>query len=139
LYFLGPYICGEWENGGLPWWLLNKNISSMRTSDKRFKNAVQTWFSVLLPLIKPLLRKNNGPVLMVQIENEYGSYKECDRNYTAWLRNLTRKFLGKDAVVYTNMYSLGASMNFYMIHGGTNFGFWSGAESNAPVCFLDSE
>ncbi|KAE9415891.1 hypothetical protein Angca_005280, partial [Angiostrongylus cantonensis] len=154
---------------------------------KYFKNAVQTWFSVLLPLIKPLLRKNNGPVLMVQIENEYGSYKECDRNYTAWLRNLTRKFLGKDAVVYTtdgsgdsflkcgtvpdtfatvdfgpsskaainasfsaqkrflpqgkidsmrffitDMYSLGASMNFYMIHGGTNFGFWSGAESNAP-------
>ncbi|RCN42475.1 glycosyl hydrolase family 35 [Ancylostoma caninum] len=76
---VGPYICAEWENGGLPWWLLKKNISMMRTSEQRFKEEVAKWFSVLLPIVKPMLRQNNGPVLMVQVENEYGSYQACDR------------------------------------------------------------
>lgn len=59
----------------------------------RFKEEVTKWFSALLPIVKPMLRQNNGPVLMVQVENEYGSYKACDR-----LR-FPMKFLGKIVVV----------------------------------------
>ncbi|KAK5973843.1 Glycosyl hydrolase family 35, partial [Trichostrongylus colubriformis] len=75
---LGPYVCGEWENGGLPWWLLTRNITMMRSSDNEFEKAVDEWYSILLPLIKPLMRHNGGPILMLQVENEYGSYKACD-------------------------------------------------------------
>ncbi|KHJ83558.1 beta-galactosidase domain protein, partial [Oesophagostomum dentatum] len=98
---VGPYICGEWENGGLPWWLLKKNISMMRTSEEGFKKEVEKWFGVLLPKIKPLLRQNDGPVLMIQVENEYGSYSACDRNYTSWLRDLIWSYLGNETVLYT--------------------------------------
>ncbi|ETN79569.1 glycosyl hydrolase family 35 [Necator americanus] len=143
---------------------------------EKFKKAVEKWFAVLLPLVKPLLRKHNGPVLMIQVENEYGSYKACDRGYTTWLRDFIKSYLGDDTLLYTtdgasnsylkcgaipdtlatvdfgptsekkinssfeaqkkylpdDMYNLGANINFYMIHGGTNFGFWNGAETNAP-------
>ncbi|CAJ0588681.1 unnamed protein product, partial [Cylicocyclus nassatus] len=75
---IGPYVCAEWENGGLPWWLLKKNITMMRTREKGFKDAVTKWFSVLLPKIEPMLRQHGGPVLMIQVENEYGSYSACD-------------------------------------------------------------
>ncbi|KHN73771.1 Beta-galactosidase-1-like protein [Toxocara canis] len=68
---IGPYICGEWENGGLPWWLLKYENIRMRTSDVRFLDAVKKWFDVLLPQLKPSLRKNGGPILMLQVENEY--------------------------------------------------------------------
>ncbi|KAK6051956.1 glycosyl hydrolase family 35, partial [Cooperia oncophora] len=98
---VGPYVCGEWENGGLPWWLLNKNITDMRTSESGFKKAVDKWYSVLLPLIKPLMRHNGGPVLMLQVENEYGSYKACDRDYTKWLRDRIWYYVGKESVLYT--------------------------------------
>ncbi|VDM73659.1 unnamed protein product [Strongylus vulgaris] len=76
---IGPYTCGEWENGGFPWWLLNKQNCQPRTSQKGFLTAVEKFYTALFPVIKPLLRKNGGPVLMLQIENEYGSCSYCDR------------------------------------------------------------
>ncbi|KHJ89131.1 glycosyl hydrolase family 35, partial [Oesophagostomum dentatum] len=73
----------------------------MRTSEEGFKEGVEKWFAVLLPKIKPLLRQNDGPVLMIQVENEYGSYSACDRNYTSWLRDLIWSYLGNETVLYT--------------------------------------
>uniref|UniRef100_A0A8R1DHI1 Glyco_hydro_35 domain-containing protein n=1 Tax=Caenorhabditis japonica TaxID=281687 RepID=A0A8R1DHI1_CAEJA len=176
-----------------------------------YTREVEKWFETLLPRVKPLLRKNGGPVLMLQIENEYGSYDSCDKPYLRFLRDLTKAYVGDDVLLFTtdgpsqnmlkcgsvegvlptvdfgptedpkqidqyfklqrqfapnaplvnsefypgwlvlwgqktqdlptvesivktsqNMYSMGASFNFYMIHGGTNFGFWNGAETDAP-------
>uniref|UniRef100_A0A0M3IL12 Beta-galactosidase n=1 Tax=Ascaris lumbricoides TaxID=6252 RepID=A0A0M3IL12_ASCLU len=100
---IGPYICAEWENGGAPWWLLKYKDIKMRTSDKRFLDAVKRWFDVLLPILKPNLRKNGGPILMLQLENEYGSFDGgCDRNYTIFLRDLARRHFGDDVVLYTS-------------------------------------
>ncbi|GMS80811.1 hypothetical protein PENTCL1PPCAC_2986, partial [Pristionchus entomophagus] len=211
---MGPYACAEWENGGLPYWLIvNDKDIRQRTNDTKFTSEVSRWFSVLSTQIVPLLRRNGGPVLMVQIENEYGSYFACDHAYTPFLREEVWRLLGKDTQLYTTdgsgegylkcgavdgvyatvdfgptipqnvdkyfalqrkylpngrgplvnsefypgwlvlwgqkeqqlpsdeamittaktMWDKGASINFYMIHGGTNFGFWNGAETNAPV------
>lgn len=75
----------------------------------RFIRAVERWFGVLLPILKPSLRKNGGPILMIQVENEYGSFTEgCDRKYTTFLRDLTIKHLGDDVVLYTSeMFEMG--------------------------------
>lgn len=99
----GPFIDAEWDMGGLPWWLLKNGSSriALRTSDPAFMAALERWYSVLLPLVKPLLYQNGGPILMVQVENEYGSYYACDRNYTAMVRDLLRKYLGEDVVLFT--------------------------------------
>lgn len=63
-------------------------------------NYVARWYSVILPAIRPLLYINGGPVISVQIENEYGSYG-CDKLYTAWLRDITRRFLVDQVVLFT--------------------------------------
>ncbi|MCP9262411.1 Beta-galactosidase [Dirofilaria immitis] len=210
---IGPYICAEWENGGLPWWLIHKYGGDIhqRTSDKRFLKEVERWFNVLLPILRKQLLKNGGPILMVQVENEYGSHYACDKVYMKRLSDIIRFHLGSDIVQYTTdgsaesylkcgtisgvyptidfgptsrqnvdayfalqrryaprgplvnsefypgwlvvwgqkdqklpsiseiidtanyMYHLGANINFYMFHGGTNFGYWNGAEVIAPV------
>lgn len=97
----GPYICGEWEMGGLPAWLLsNKNIV-LRSSDKDYISAVDTWMGKLLPMIKPFLYQNGGPIITVQVENEYGSYFACDYNYLRHLTQLFQSYLGNDVVLFT--------------------------------------
>ena len=74
----------------------------LRTNDKSYIEYVTKWFNVLLPKIKPYLYKNGGPILMVQVENEYGSYPNgCDFDYTAYLRDLVRKEFGDDVIIYT--------------------------------------
>lgn len=82
----GPYICAEWENGGLPYWLLRKypNIT-MRSSDSDFLDEVDRWWTVLYAKIKRHLYANGGSIIMVQMENEYG-FHGCDRKYRNWLR-----------------------------------------------------
>ncbi|KAH9374053.1 hypothetical protein HPB48_005322 [Haemaphysalis longicornis] len=98
----GPYIDAERDMGGLPYWLLSKNSSiGLRTSDPEYLNYVTRYFSVLLPRLRPLLYSNGGPIVTVQIENEYGSYHACDFEYTTLLRDLARHHLGNDVVLYT--------------------------------------
>ncbi|NGN67457.1 beta-galactosidase [Streptomyces sp. A7024] len=70
----GPYSCGEWENGGLPHWLTGPLGSRVRTSDPEFLGAVERWFDVLLPQVVARETGRGGPVILVQVENEYGSY-----------------------------------------------------------------
>eukprot|EP01133_Synstelium_polycarpum_P015746 gene15746-18709_t len=84
----GPYACGEWEFGGFPYWLISQHPEiSLRSSDPDFLNAVDNWFAVLLPLINQQLYTNGGNVIMVQVENEYGSYGS-DKAYLGHLLNL---------------------------------------------------
>jgi len=99
---LGPYICGEWEFGGFPAWLLSEDPNMVfRTSDPAYMKYVTRWMDQLLHKIKPSLYNNGGAVAMVQIENEYGSYFACDRTYTASLRDQVRQVLGQEVVIYT--------------------------------------
>ncbi|KAK8758295.1 hypothetical protein V5799_004070 [Amblyomma americanum] len=68
---------------------------------KLYVEYVERYFSNLLPLLRPLLYINGGPIIAVQIENEYGSYHACDFVYTTWLRDLVRRHLGNGVILYT--------------------------------------
>ncbi|KAK6315513.1 hypothetical protein J4Q44_G00150420 [Coregonus suidteri] len=199
----GPYICAEWEMGGLPAWLLQKPNIVLRSADTDYLEAVTTWMAVLLPKMRRWLYTNGGNIITVQVENEYGSYYVCDYNYMRHLRTLFRFFLGENTVLFTTdgntdremtcgtlegmyatidfgtdvnisqafsrqrrfeprgplvnsefytgwldhwgdkhaqvdtqkvsrmlgeMLSMGANVNMYMFEGGTNFGYWNGAD-----------
>ncbi|NXY91160.1 BGAL galactosidase, partial [Alcedo cyanopectus] len=97
----GPYICAEWDMGGLPAWLLEKKSIVLRSSDSDYLAAVERWMSVLLPKMKPHLYENGGPIIMVQVENEYGSYFACDYDYLRSLLKLFRQQLGDEVVLFT--------------------------------------
>ncbi|KAM6134754.1 beta-galactosidase [Pterocles gutturalis] len=97
----GPYICAEWDMGGLPAWLLEKKSIVLRSSDSDYLAAVEKWMGVLLPKMKPHLYQNGGPIIMVQVENEYGSYFACDYNYLRSLLKLFRQHLGDEVVLFT--------------------------------------
>ncbi|CEL94206.1 unnamed protein product [Vitrella brassicaformis CCMP3155] len=96
----GPYICAEWDLGGLPTRLLATDME-IRTSDERYMAEVRRWFGALMPLMKPLLYANGGPIIMVQVENEYGSYPACDKGYMSAMEQMLRGYLGDDVVYYT--------------------------------------
>ena len=81
----GPYICAEWDNGGFPSWAISDPDMVLRSSDPLFTNAVGAWFDELLPVLAPLQSAQGGPVVAVQIENEYGSYGD-DQEYLRWNR-----------------------------------------------------
>ncbi|MFI8964643.1 beta-galactosidase family protein [Streptomyces sp. NPDC053493] len=70
----GPYICAEWENGGLPHWLTGRLGRRVRTDDAEFLVHVDRWFRRLLPQVVERQIGRGGPVVLVQVENEYGSY-----------------------------------------------------------------
>ncbi|XP_061074040.1 beta-galactosidase-1-like protein 2 [Conger conger] len=192
----GPYICSEWDLGGLPSWLLRDKDMKLRTTYPGFTGAVNSFFDELIPRVAPLQYMRGGPIIAVQVENEYGSYAKDDR-YMAFIKEalLSRgirellmtsdnreglKVGGLDGVLKTiNFQKLnpkaiqymdtvqpqqpklvmeywsgwfdlwgdlhhvfpaedmvavvreilkqGMSVNLYMFHGGTNFGFMSGA------------
>ncbi|XP_052649939.1 beta-galactosidase [Harpia harpyja] len=97
----GPYICAEWDMGGLPAWLLEKKSIVLRSSDSDYLAAVEKWMGVLLPKMRPHLYQNGGPIIMVQVENEYGSYFACDYDYLRSLLKLFRQYLGDEVVLFT--------------------------------------
>ena len=98
----GPYVCAEHEYGALPWWLLSQGTGIVpRSSDEKYMKPVKRWFDVLLPKIKPFLYENGGPIITVQVENEYGSYYTCDKNYLESLRDIFRDHLGDNVVYFT--------------------------------------
>lgn len=199
----GPYICSEWEFGGLPSWLLKDPQMQIRCSYAPYLEAVDRFFDDLLPRLAPLQSTRGGPVIAMQVENEYGSYGN-DKAYLqylvdgmrtrgidsflftsdgardAWLqagtlpdifKTVNFAFGAKEAFAKLREYqpdgplmvmefwsgwfdhwgephhisedgsdsiqrsletldeilASGASVNFYMFHGGTNFGFMNGA------------
>uniref|UniRef100_UPI0037E8AFCE beta-galactosidase-1-like protein 2 n=1 Tax=Semicossyphus pulcher TaxID=241346 RepID=UPI0037E8AFCE len=82
----GPYICAEWDLGGLPSWLLQDNEMQLRTTYPGFVDAVNLYFDKLVSVIKPLMFEEGGPIIAVQVENEYGSYAK-DENYMPFVKN----------------------------------------------------
>ena len=70
----GPYVCAEWEWGGYPAWLLKDHDIVVRSSDKKFMEPVGRWFRRLGQEVAPLQIGNGGPIIAVQVENEYGSF-----------------------------------------------------------------
>jgi len=88
LFRPGPYCCGEWDLGGIPPYLLRRPGVKLRCMDPHYTRAVARYFHELAKIIRPNLVKNGGPILLVQLENEYGSYPRRDRRYMEWLREL---------------------------------------------------
>ena len=81
-----PYICAEWEFGGLPAWLLAKDGMRIRCTYPPYLQAVQDYYRNLFQVLAPLQINNGGPILLMQIENEYGAYGD----ETAYLEALRR-------------------------------------------------
>uniref|UniRef100_H3AAB8 Galactosidase beta 1 n=1 Tax=Latimeria chalumnae TaxID=7897 RepID=H3AAB8_LATCH len=201
----GPYICGEWDMGGLPAWLLRKKSIVLRSSDQDYLAAVDQWMGELLPRIKPFLYQNGGPIITVQKLTFFGrrlgcqycflrllfsvisvhtfrqssskdeslqsgldeSLEKCyealyfclcfliggnvtaafltqryaepkgplvnSEFYTGWLDHWgqAHSVVGKAIVAKSlnEILALGASVNMYMFEGGTNFGYWNGANT----------
>ena len=84
-----PYICAEWEFGGLPAWLLEENMR-IRSSDPAYLAAAANYYDELLPRLVPHLLENGGNILMMQVENEYGSYGE-DKEYLRAVRDMMQE------------------------------------------------
>uniref|UniRef100_A0A8C9YNR6 Si:dkey-224e22.2 n=1 Tax=Sander lucioperca TaxID=283035 RepID=A0A8C9YNR6_SANLU len=157
----GPYICAEWDLGGLPSWLLQDKGMQLRTTYPGFVNAVNNYFDKLVSVVKPLMVKG-GPIIAVQVENEYGSYAK-DEKYMPFIQNCLQSrgikellltsdnweglryggmeggnednqdkhhhvFHHEDMLaVVSEILERGVSINLYMFHGGTSFGFMNGA------------
>ncbi|MGO8818922.1 MAG: glycoside hydrolase family 35 protein [Terriglobia bacterium] len=196
----GPYVCSEWEFGGLPSWLLAKPDMKVRTTDPRFLDATRKYMLEVGRQLAPLQITRGGPIIMVQVENEYGEFGK-DLVYLGAVEQMIRN-AGFDVTLFTSngsgpgalaggtlpdalsvinfgdtddparefasfaksrqnvprmvgeywdgwfdhwgerhhvtppercarkldwMLSQGISVNLYMVHGGTSFGFMSGA------------
>jgi beta-galactosidase len=204
----GPYVCAEWEYGGYPWWLTLNDSLVVRTNNQAFLDSCQVYFTKLAEQVKDLQVTRGGPIIMVQVENEFGSYmhqrtdiplpehtayyhtiyqmlqeagfevpfftsdgtwmfnggaipgvlptangegnienlkKAVDQYfpggpymvaefYPGWLdhwgEEFTRISAEDNLVQLRNYLENDINFNFYMVHGGTNFGFTSGANFN---------
>ena len=100
IYRPGPYCCAEWDMGGLPWWLLNEPNIAVRCGNPVYMAAVERYFTELMGRLAPLQSTRGGPIIAMQIENEYG-YFGNDATYLAFLRNLLRQ-LGIDSLLFTS-------------------------------------
>ncbi len=194
----GPYICSEWEFGGLPAWLLSYHTMGLRCNDPLFIEKVRNYYHALFEQLKGHFSTEGGGIIMVQIENEYGSYGDdkeylraiediyrecgvdvtlftsdgacwwmlgggtlpdhlcvanfgshpvenfrmldlfrknqphmCGEYWCGWFDHWYEEHHVRDAEelagLFSDMIESGASLNFYMFHGGTNFGFMNGA------------
>ena len=92
----GPYVCAEWEMGGLPWWLLKKKDIKLREQDPYFMERVKIFEKEVGKQLAGLTIQNGGPIIMVQVENEYGSYGK-NKPYVSQIRDCLRS-VGFDKV-----------------------------------------
>ncbi|MDE7160278.1 MAG: beta-galactosidase [Muribaculaceae bacterium] len=95
----GPYVCAEWEMGGLPWWLLQDKDIRLRENDPRFLERVAGFEKAVARQLSPHTIDNGGPILMIQVENEYGSYGK-DKEYVGTIRDMLRKEYGEDVEMF---------------------------------------
>ena len=96
----GPYICAEWEFGGLPAWLLKYNDMELRCYDELYLSKVKRYFTELLDRLRSRLSINGGNIIMLQIENEYGSYGN-DKKYLNAILNIYKE-LGMESLFFTS-------------------------------------
>jgi len=108
----GPYVCAEWELGGIPPYLLRIPDIKLRCMDPRYMAAAERYIARLAEEIRPYLITRGGPILMIQIENEYGSFAN-DRNYLQKLKEIWASN-GIDVPTFT-----GDGATPYMLEAGT--------------------
>lgn len=108
----GPYICSEWEFGGLPWWLLKNDGIRLRCMEPGYIAAVDRFFDSLIPRIAAHQITEGGNVILVQVENEYGSYGD-DSEYIRYLADGLRR-RGINVPLFTS-----DGTNKQMLTGGT--------------------
>ncbi len=94
-----PYVCAEWEFGGYPWWLLKDSTVKVRSKDPRFIAAYTDYVNQVARQLVPLQVTHGGNILMVQFENEYGSYSD-DKSYLTLNKDIFRK-AGFDDILFT--------------------------------------
>ena len=96
----GPYICAEWEFGGLPWWLQTLEDMEIRCQNKTYMERFEKYLSKMFDEIRPHLITNGGNIIMLQCENEYGYYGD-DKEYLKKLYEIYRKY-GIDVPLFTS-------------------------------------
>lgn len=112
-----PYICAEWEFGGLPACLLKYTNIRLRTMDPIYIEKVDRYYDNLVPVFAPYLRSNGGNIIAVQIENEYGSYGN-DSKYLAHLEEALRSRGVKEQLFTSD------GPTHWMLSGGTLPNVW---------------
>jgi beta-galactosidase len=120
----GPYVCAEWELGGIPPYLLRIPDIKLRCMDPRYMASAERYIGKLAEVIKPFLITNGGPLLMLQIENEYGSFGN-DRNYMMRLKEVWAAN-GIDVPTFT-----GDGPTNYMLEAGSLPGSAVGLDSGS--------
>jgi beta-galactosidase len=122
----GPYVCAEWELGGIPPYLLRIPDIKLRCMDPRYMKAAERYIARLAEEIKPYLITRGGPLMMIQIENEYGSFGN-DRNYLLRLREVWNAN-GVDVPTFT-----GDGPTTYMLEAGSLPGSAVGLDSGSSL------
>lgn len=137
----GPYICAEWDFGGLPAWLLKDKNMQIRCMYPDYLKCVERFYKELLPRLVPHLQSNGGNIIAMQVENEYGSYGN-DKEYLRYVEKLTRD-CGIDCLLFTsdgntnNMISGGSLPDIYKVlnfgsRSRTAFNVLKGFENDGP-------
>ncbi|XP_001649403.2 beta-galactosidase isoform X1 [Aedes aegypti] len=138
----GPYICAEIDNGGLPYWLFTKYPGiQVRTSDANYLKEVATWYEKLMSQLTPYMYGNGGPIIMVQLENEYGAFGKCDKPYLNFLKEETEKYTQGKAVLFTVDRPYGNEMECGQVPGvfvTTDFGLMTDEEVDTHKAKLRS-
>lgn len=106
----GPYVCAEWEMGGLPWWLLKKKDVRLREEDPYFLERVNLFEEAVAGQVAGLTVQNGGPIIMVQVENEYGSYGES-KSYISKVRDIVRRHFGHEITLFQCDWSSNFTLN----------------------------
>lgn len=137
----GPYICAEWDFGGLPAWLLKDKNMQIRCMYPDYLKCVERFYKELLPRLVPHLESHGGNIIAMQVENEYGSYGN-DKDYLCYVEKLTRD-CGIDCLLFTsdentnNMISGGSLPDIYKVlnfgsRSRTAFNVLKGFENDGP-------
>lgn len=137
----GPYICAEWDFGGLPAWLLKDKNMQIRCMYPDYLKCVERFYKELLARLVPHLESHGGNIIAMQVENEYGSYGN-DKDYLRYVEKLTRD-CGIDCLLFTsdgntnNMISGGSLPDIYKVlnfgsRSRTAFNVLKGFENDGP-------
>ncbi|CAF0987950.1 unnamed protein product [Adineta ricciae] len=94
---IGPYICAEWNYGEMPVWINQIPNISIRSNNDPWKNIMRRFILNLIDYITPYLAKNGGPIILAQIENEYGT---PDFDYVKWCGDLVRNELASTEIIW---------------------------------------
>ncbi|MFJ3956262.1 beta-galactosidase family protein [Arthrobacter sp. NPDC090010] len=116
----GPYICAEWDNGGFPSWLTGQPDIMLRSLDPRFTGPVAEWLDELAPVISSRQAAHGGPVVAVQVENEYGSYGDS-ADYIRWSAQILR-----DRGITETLFTADGGSDYYL-DGGAVPEIWATA------------